>query len=317
VPNLHDLLRHDRADSASGDDLVDVRDRGAVAARVDAVRPEVVFHLAAQSLVRRSFTEPVETFATNVVGTANVLEAVREVSGVHVVVVVTSDKVYEPRDDGAPHDESSPLGGVDPYSASKAATEHVVAAYRRGLRLGRDGTALVSARAGNVIGGGDWSPDRIVTDVLRALDAGEPVRLRYPDAVRPWQHVLDPLGGYLRYAEALLADPESPPPALNFGPDEASTCTVAELVDALSARFDGAPGWVADERPADPETRTLRLSAGLARRTIGWSPRLDLDAAVDLTARWYRVVAEGGDPRTETLAEIARYEQPAAEAARA
>ncbi len=302
-PNLHDLLGED--DDAA---IVDVRDPRAVVARIDAVRPEVVFHLAAQSLVRRSFDEPVETFATNVVGTANVLEAARTVDGVRAVVVVTSDKVYEPCPDGTPHDETSPLGGVDPYSASKAAAEHVVAAYRIGLRLPERGVALASARAGNVIGGGDWAADRIVTDVVRALERGGPVRLRYPQAVRPWQHVLDPLAGYLRYAEVLLADPEHAPAALNFGPDAGEARTVAELVDALSDRFGGAPGWVADDRPASPETEQLRLSADLARRTIGWSPRLRLDAAIDLTATWYTTVMDGGDARAVTVEQIEAYE---------
>jgi CDP-glucose 4,6-dehydratase len=304
TPNLHDLL----GCRLTADETVDVLDGPAVAARIDAVQPEVVFHLAAQSLVRRSFAEPVHTFAVNVLGTANVLEAVRTCGGVRVVVVVTSDKVYEPRADGAPHDESSPLGGVDPYSASKASTEHVVAAYRRGMRLADEGVALVAARAGNVIGGGDWAPDRIVTDVVAALAAGEPVRLRYPEAVRPWQHVLDPLAGYLSYAQALLADPDGAPPALNFGPSDESGCTVARLVDELSARFGGKPGWRADPEPAPPETHVLRLSAELARTTIGWAPRLDLDAAIDLTATWHETFRRGDDVRAETVAEIESYE---------
>jgi CDP-glucose 4,6-dehydratase len=303
-PSLHELLGR----TTPPGDQVDVRDAAAVLARLEGSRPEVVFHLAAQSLVRRSFDDPVGTFATNVMGTANMLDAARAVGGVRVVVVVTSDKVYEPRADGAPHDESSPLGGIDPYSASKAATEHVVTAFRRGLRLGDAGVCVVTARAGNVIGGGDWAPDRIVADVVRARAAGEDVRLRYPQAVRPWQHVLDPLAGYLQYAEALLADPRGLPPALNFGPADDAICTVADLVERLAARFGGQPRWVPDPTPTGPETAVLRLSADLARRTIGWEPRLGLDAALDLTARWYAACERGDDLEHETIAQIASYE---------
>lgn len=304
TPNLHDLLGL----QMPADETVDVLDAPAVADRIDAFHPKVIFHLAAQRLVRRSFAEPVQTFATNVLGTANVLEAVRVSGGVRVVVVVTSDKVYEPCSDGAPHDESSPLGGADPYSASKAATEHVVVAYRRGMRLGDEGVALVAARAGNVIGGGDWAPDRIVTDVVDALASGERVRLRYPEAVRPWQHVLDPLAGYLRYAGVLLADQGAAPPALNFGPSDESGSTVAELVDGLSARLGGRPGWRADPQPSPPETHALRLSAELARTRIGWTPRLDLEESLDLTARWHDEFRRGDDVRSETVAEIESYE---------
>jgi CDP-glucose 4,6-dehydratase len=298
-PSLHTLLRgHDHGVPT------DVRDAGAVRARVEAARPQVVFHLAAQSLVRASFDDPAGTFATNVLGTAHVLDAAATTSGVEAVVVVTSDKVYEPSSDGAPHDEMSPLGGRDPYSSSKAACELLVRAYRSSV-LCDSGVAVATARAGNVIGGGDWATDRVVPDVLRARAAGEPVRLRYPDAVRPWQHVLDPLAGYLLLAERLLTDPADAPHALNFGPDE--ECTVHELVERLTARMGGAQ-WVAEAAPTHTETTVLRLSAQLAHQVLGWQPCLDLDAAIAWTAEWHLAYENGDDARGLCNAQIEAYE---------
>ena len=283
---------------------VEIRDFAAVEERVRATEPEVVFHLAARSLVRPAFADPVATYEVNVMGTAHILEAARSLSAPPVVVVVTSDKVYAPRPDGRPHAEDSPLGGVEPYSSSKAAAELVAAAYRRSYLDGK----VATARAGNVIGGGDWAVDRLVPDVLRALDRSEPVVLRHPEAVRPWQHVLDPLHGYLLLAELLLDSSAEAPAALNFGPED--SCSVAELVDRLSDGLGGRPGWRRDEEAQIvPETAELRLDASRARAQLGWSPLLRLDAAVDWTVDWHRRQSAGEDARPLTLAQIAAYEE--------
>jgi CDP-glucose 4,6-dehydratase len=302
-PSLHALIGLDEG----GADRVDIRNAAAIAARVHAVEPEVVFHLAAQSLVRAGFADPVGTYAVNVLGTAHLLDALRSCASVRVVVVATSDKVYEPRPGGDAHDEDSPLGGVDPYSASKAAAELVTASYRRGY-LAAAGVAVATVRAGNVFGGGDWAADRVVPDVVRALATGRPVALRHPGAVRPWQHVLDPLAGYLRLAERLLADGAGPT-ALNFGPSPADACNVGDLVDALTDGFGGRPGWrlSGDDRDV-PETATLRLDASRARRELEWSPRLPLAEALRWTTEWYLAHAASEDVRALTHRQLTAYE---------
>jgi CDP-glucose 4,6-dehydratase len=304
TPSLHALA----GVGGDGRDRVDLRDERAVGDRVREAAPEVVFHLAARSLVRPAFADPAGTYEVNVVGTANVLEAVRACPDARAVVVVTSDKVYAPEADGRPHTEASPLGGIDPYSSSKAACELVTAAYRSSY-LGPAGVGVATARAGNVIGGGDWATDRVVPDVVRALERSEPVALRHPEAVRPWQHVLDPLHGYLLLAERLFDRPDDAPIALNFGPDPAEECSVAVLVDRVTAGFDGKPGWREDPGQSPvPETAALRLDASRAQATLGWFPRLDLDEAVGWTVDWYRANARGDDVRSLTLAQIAAYE---------
>jgi CDP-glucose 4,6-dehydratase len=299
-PSLYALL-------GRTDEPVDLRDRAAVSERVRAAEPEVVFHLAARSLVRPAFVDPIGTYDVNVLGTANLLEAVRALPSVRAVVVVTSDKVYAD-DDGRPHTEDSPLGGSEPYSSSKAGEELVAAAFRRSF-FAPAGIGLATARAGNVIGGGDWAVDRVVPDVLRALERSEPVPLRYPEAIRPWQHVLDPLHGYLLLAERLLDSPMGAPAALNFGPDPGESCSVAELVDRLTDGFGGRPGWRRDEHSQEvPETAELRLDASRARAELGWSPALGLDDSVQWTVDWHREQARGTDVRDLTLAQIAAYE---------
>jgi CDP-glucose 4,6-dehydratase len=298
-PSLHELL-------GATNEPVDLRDRSAVSERVQAAEPEVVFHLAARSLVRPAFADPVGTYEVNVVGTANLLEALRGQPGVRAVVVVTSDKVYAADAGGRPHTEESPLGGSEPYSSSKAGAELVTGAYRRSY-FAPAGVGLATARAGNVIGGGDWAVDRLVPDVLRALDRSEPVELRHPEAIRPWQHVLDPLHGYLLLAERLLDAPLEAPAALNFGPDPGESCSVAELVDRLTDGFGGRPGWRRDEDAQEvPETAELRLDASRAREELGWAPLLGLDEAVQWTVDWHR---GGGDARELTLGQIAAYEE--------
>jgi len=261
----------------------DVRDAAAVAAAVARVRPSVVFHLAAQAIVRRSYDDPVGTFATNVLGTVHVLDAVRSAGGVRAIVVVTSDKCYRPVTEHA-HVEGDALGGHDPYSASKACAEIVTEAWGRSF-LGPD-VGLATVRAGNVIGGGDRAVDRLVPDVIRALEAGEPVRLRHPGARRPFQHVLEPLQGYLMLAERLLEDPRRWSGPWNLGPAEAFP--VRDVVEHALAVW-GSGSWIATGPDAGkPEDAVLVLDSSKARRELGWTPRLTLKDAVTLTVEWYR-----------------------------
>ena len=254
-----------------------------------ARRPEVVFHLAAQPLVRASYVEPVETFATNVLGTVHLLEAVRQVESVRAVVVVTSDKCYENQEWHWGYRETEPLGGHDPYSASKACAELATAAWRRSFlsASGRQ-VGVATARAGNVLGGGDWAADRIVPDAVRAILAGKPLVVRRPQAVRPWQHVLEPLCGYLTLAERLHAEPQRWSSAWNFGPADADTVPVKELLDRFFAQW-GEGSWHAESEAAGPhEAGLLRLDCSKARTLLGWRMALGLDQTVALTAEWYR-----------------------------
>jgi CDP-glucose 4,6-dehydratase len=287
--------------------IADIRDAERVGDAVARADPQIVIHMAAQALVRESYRDPLGTYATNVMGTAALLQACRSLRGLECVVVVTSDKVYENRGEGRAFDERDRLGGHDPYSNSKACAELVTASFRDSFFA--DGPPIATARAGNVIGGGDWSEDRLIPDCVRALETGESVNVRYPDAVRPWQHVLEPLSGYLALAEALVTAPKKTPRAVNFGPDPASFCTVREVVDAFSARFRGKPGWVRDPSPQPPEAQTLTLSSELAGHALGWHPRLDIRESLSWTADWYLAHSAGENMVAFTEAQIARYRE--------
>ena len=278
----------------------DVRDPHAVADAVAQADPEVVLHLAAQPLVRRSFAAPAETYAVNVLGTAHVLDAARAAPGVRAIVVVTSDKCYAPGPH--PHGEDDPLGGADPYSSSKAAAELVAASYRDSF-----GLPLATARAGNVIGGGDWGEDRLMPDVLAAAVEGRAVRLRSPAAVRPWQHVLNPLAGYLLLAEALHDDPARYGAGWNFGPDPGDELPVRALVERIGELW-GAPIGV-EVQPGEhpPEAATLRLVSTRAQQQLGWRPAWDLDDGLRAIVEWTRALRAGDDLRALTLAQIERY----------
>lgn len=288
----------------------DLRDAECLRGAFAAHRPEVVFHLAAQSLVRRGYREPVATFEVNVVGTANVLEAVRDRPEVRAVVVATSDKCYDNREWEWGYRESDRLGGRDPYSASKAAAELVTAAYRASFLPGDGGrdVAVATVRSGNVIGGGDWAPDRLVPDILAALDAGRPARIRSPAALRPWQHVLEPLTGYLLLAERLWRDGEEFAGAWNFGPEAAEARTVAWIADRLCAAWGSPAGWEPDPGRGPHEAALLRLDAARARSRLGWTPRLPLDDAIEWVVEWHRAHAGGGDVRSVTEEQIGRHE---------
>ena len=291
----------------------DVRDLRALSRVAADARPDVVFHLAAQPLVRRSYREPYYTFDVNVMGTAAVLEACRRTPSVKAVVVVTTDKCYENQDEGRPFRESDRLGGHDPYSASKAACETLCASWREALLAPEGRIALATARAGNVIGGGDWSEDRIVPDAVRALALGRPLSVRNSGSVRPWQHVLDPVSGYLMLGARLLSEPSCFASAWNFGPDDASCVTVGELVERLSSAW-GRPIPVepAASEGAPREAKLLKLDWSKAARELGWGPAWTLDESLRMTAEWHRAHAEdpASAPRT-TARQIAAYEEAA------
>ncbi len=278
----------------------DIRDRALLEGELRASRPDVVFHLAAQSVVRTGYDEPVETFSINALGTAVLLDAVRTIGRPCAVVVVSSDKCYANNEVGRPFRETDPLGGDDPYSASKGATELVTASFRRSYldpgRLADHGIAVATARAGNVIGGGDWTRDGVIADTVRSVLDGRPVVLRNPRAIRPWQHVLEPLSGYLRLADRLLGpDAAAACDAWNFGPSQSDDATVSDLVDRFLEGWGGGT-WQDGSDPGQPhEAGVLRLSTEHAERDLGWHPTWRLDEAVGRTAAWYsRVLADPG-----------------------
>lgn len=296
----------------ASDHRVDVRDAGMLHRATEEVGADIILHLAAQPLVRDGYRDPSGTFATNVAGTANLLAAAGSMTGTAApaaIVVVTTDKVYVPDPGGRPHHEDDPLGGHDPYSASKAMVEGVVTTFR-GLP-GIDGREhwsipTATARAGNVIGGGDWSHERLLPDCIRSFTAGEPVVLRFPSAVRPWQHVLDPLAGYLLLAEDLVSGRPDAPFTVNLGPD--GDATVGEVAALAAAAWGGGAAVRADERPGTPpETATLRLDNGLARARLEWRPRWGVEEAVARTVAWHLRLHGGDDMATVTDEQIRAY----------
>jgi CDP-glucose 4,6-dehydratase len=300
-PSLYELARvGENMESIEGD----VRDAEAVARAVCSVAPEVVIHMAAQSLVRPSFEEPRETFQTNVMGTVNVLDAVRRHrEGVRALISVTSDKCYENREWEWGYREQEPMGGHDPYSSSKGCAELVTAAYRRSYFSDPDGPRIASARAGNVIGGGDWAEDRLVPDAMRAALAGEAVRVRNPNSVRPWQHVLNPLSGYLLLAQALLESPEHAC-AWNFGPPDEDARSVGWVVERIGELWAHEFEWALDDGPHPHEARYLKLDSSRARGRLGWRPPVELEKALETTVKWYGELAKGADMRAVTLSQI-------------
>ena len=285
----------------------DVRDLAALKAALQRAGPQIVIHMAAQALVRESYADPVGTYATNVMGTMNVLEAARDVTSVRSAVIVTSDKCYENREWARGYREDDAMGGHDPYSSSKGCAELVTAAYRRSFFSGHGGTAVASARGGNVIGGGDWSKDRLVPDAINAFINGRKVRIRSPNAVRPWQHVLDPLCGYLTLAERLWEDGPTHVGAWNFGPAEDDVRPVSWVVEELAQRWGGGAAWETDAAPQPHEAGTLKLDCSKAQTRLGWRPALPLGAALEWVIEWYRCYAGGGDVRKVTEEQIHRY----------
>jgi CDP-glucose 4,6-dehydratase len=277
-------------------EMGDIRDRARLEAVVQSLRPQIVIHMAAQALVRRGVADPVGTFSTNVLGTVNLLDVLRRTEELTDVLVVTSDKVYRNRGESGLMDEGAALGGADPYSASKAACEHVAHSFAATYFTAK-GIRLATARGGNVIGGGDRSEDRIIPDCVRAIESGEPLRLRSPDAIRPWQHVLDCVNGYLMYVERLASarDPADLPRALNFGPPPGQQLSVRELASLFFAAFGHSPGVIHDNGSDSMEAQALRLDSGGARAQLGWRCLLSQRDAVTWSADWYKGVRERPD----------------------
>ena len=294
--------------------IADVCDLPALTAAMRAAAPEVIFHLAAQSLVRASYSEPVATYATNVMGTVHVLEAARTVPSVRAIVVVTTDKCYENHEWIWGYRESDRLGGRDPYSNSKACAELVTHAYRASFfdpaRYGEHRVAVASARAGNVIGGGDWARDRIIPDAMRAFLGGRPLAVRNPASTRPWQHVLEPLRGYLELGERLVADGPAYGEAWNFGPPEELVVPVGELVAQLVTAWGAGATWTSTAQPGSPaEAQLLRLDAIKARTRLAWRSLLSIETSLAWIAEWHKAVGGGADARALTEGQIARYAQ--------
>jgi CDP-glucose 4,6-dehydratase len=289
----------------------DIRDAATVSRAMAEARPQVVFHLAAQPLVRAAYADPLGTYATNVMGTAHVLEAARKCPSIEAIVVVTTDKCYESEEWPWPYRESDRLGGRDPYSSSKACAELVSTAYARSFFTAKDGSplpAIATARAGNVIGGGDWQEDRLLPDIVRSVTGATPLLLRDPSAVRPWQHVLEPLRGYLMLAERLCGEDASRfVGAWNFGPGERDARTVGEVAERFLRAWDAATSWQVDRSPRSHESHLLRLDSSKARMSLGWAPAFDLEQALERTAEWYKRHQSGEDMYRHSLAQIDAY----------
>jgi CDP-glucose 4,6-dehydratase len=297
----------------------DVRNYADLEAAITEFAPEVVFHLAAQPLVRRSYVDPLGTYATNVMGTAHVLECIRKTPSVLAAVVVTTDKCYQNRNWVWPYRESDPLGGFDPYASSKACAEILTAAFRDSFfpvsRLQQHHVAVATARAGNVIGGGDWSQDRLVPDLIQGFRARRPVLIRNPDSIRPWQHVLEPLHGYLLLAEQLLAGREQFACAFNFGPGEDDAWRVRQIANKLASLWGDQATWTNDSVAGVHEDHCLRLDSSKARSELHWQPKLDVETALEWTVAWFKAWLKGSDMRQESLMQISAYRALLGEAA--
>jgi CDP-glucose 4,6-dehydratase len=303
-PSLFELARVAETMQSREGDLNDFRHLDTI---VHEAQPEIVFHLAAQSLVRQSYEDPVGTFSVNVIGTVHLLEACRRSPTIRAIVVVTSDKCYEENPAGSPHREGDPLGGHDPYAASKACAEIASAAYRRSFFASDSSAALATARSGNVIGGGDWAADRLMTDLIGAFSTGRVARLRNPTATRPWQHVLDPLAGYLLLAERLYAKGQRYAEAWNFGPAAASTADVQTVAERVARLWGTGAAWEIEGMPQPREAPVLELDATNAQNHLGWKPQLDLEAALAWTVSWYQRWRDGTDARALAEGQIGRY----------
>jgi CDP-glucose 4,6-dehydratase len=303
TPNLFSLAE---IQTITDSHFCDIRDSSALAKLINKAQPEIVFHLAAQALVYASYRDPLTTFATNVQGTANVLDALRPLDSVRAVVAITTDKVYKNLEKPYPYRETDALGGHDPYSASKAAAEIVIASYRDSY-LNNKGIAVASARAGNVIGGGDWSADRLIPDAIRAWNAKQPLQIRRPQAIRPWQHVLEPVAGYIKLAEQLWQQPSVAGP-YNFGPLTHEAATVREVVELAQGSYGmGQVSW-GDGTEGPHEAGWLALEIAKARNMLSVQPRWSLVESVQRTVHWYRQQHEGADARALCEADILAYE---------
>jgi len=301
-PNLFSLAGIDELCDSR---FFDVREGAALDAMIKQIRPEIVFHLAAQPLVRTSYRDPVETFSTNVMGTAHVLDSLRGSEHARVAVMVTTDKVYRDGNRQRPYREDDALGGHDPYSASKAASEMVIASYRDAF-LAEQGVAVASARAGNVIGGGDWSSDRLIPDAVRAWEKGQTLKVRRPNAIRPWQHVLEPLAGYLILAEKLWRDPALAG-AYNFGPENHETATVRDVVELARSCYGCGNVRYGNGSDGPQEAGWLALDIAKSSQSLGVNPRWTLTESIEKTMSWYRACTQGEEARELCETQIAEF----------
>jgi CDP-glucose 4,6-dehydratase len=303
-PNLFEAARIETGMTSI---VADIRDLAAVERAVDKAAPDIVIHMAAQALVRLGYREPVETYATNVLGTVHVLDAVRRLSKAQACVVVTSDKCYENREWIWPYRENEPMGGHDPYSNSKGCAELVVGSYRASY-FAQAGIGLASARAGNVIGGGDWSEDRLVPDLIQGFIDRKPTLIRQPNAIRPWQHVLDALYGYLLLAERLWSDPVAFAEGWNFGPNDAGAVPVHMIADALVAAWGDGAAWSRDGQAGVHEAHLLKLDSSKARSLLAWRPRLGVEDAISWIVAWHRASVQGADMHDFTRRQIEQFQ---------
>ena len=310
TPSLFEVAGVGRAMTSVIGDLLDLPKLQQAMA---SARPEVVLHLAAQPLVHAGYDDPVETYRTNVMGTVHLLDAVRRVPGVRAVVNVTTDKVYENHEWAWGYRENDRLGGFDPYSNSKACSELATQSFRSAFfhpdRLAQHGVGVATARAGNVIGGGDWGQDRLVPDILRSIAAGEAVKIRRPDSIRPWQHVLEPLSGYLLLAERLAGDAARYGGGWNFGPRDDDARPVRWIVEQLTKLWGPEARWQLDTAQHPHEARFLKLDCSQAREALGWEPRLGLAKALEWIVEWHRALARKDDIQALCLAQIERFEK--------
>lgn len=287
--------------------IVDIRDFASVKAQFDEFKPEIVIHMAAQPLVRYSYQEPIQTYAVNIMGTVHVLEAARKVGSVRAVINVTTDKCYENQEWVWSYREDEPMGGHDPYSSSKGCSELVASAYRRSF-FKQAGIALGSARAGNVIGGGDWSVDRLIPDILRAFEANIPVVIRNPNAIRPWQHVLEPLSGYLVLAQALYESGEKYSCGWNFGPNDEDAKPVQWIIEQMTSKWGRDATWTQDNGKNPHEANYLKLDISKAKSQLGWKPIWNIDQAIEKIVDWHKAWLSGADMRSLCEQQIASYQ---------
>jgi CDP-glucose 4,6-dehydratase len=292
--------------------IADIRDYDRLKAAIAASRPEVILHLAAQSVVKRGYADPIETYGSNVMGTVHLFEAVRTLGTGCAIVNITSDKCYAHRSSGAPYREDDPMGGDDPYSNSKGCAELVTTSFRQSYfapdSLARHGVALASARAGNAIGGGDWTADQLIPDLIRAFIAERPCLIRSPGGIRPWQFLLEPLRGYLMLAERLGGQGAEFASGWNFGPVDSDAKPVSWIADRLQQSWGGSARWTRDAGAHPAEAAVLRLDASKAAASLGWRPAIGLDVTLDWIVQWYRGWAAGEDARSLTQGQISRYE---------
>lgn len=300
----------DEADVANGmqSEIGDIRDLKILSASITSFSPDILIHMAAQPLVRQSYREPLDTFETNVLGTVNVLEVARACDNLKAIVNVTTDKCYENHEWHWGYRENEAMGGHDPYSASKGCAELVTAAYRSSFFNSNDTAALASARAGNVIGGGDWAVDRLIPDILRAFEKREPVIIRNPEATRPWQHVLEPLSGYLILAQKLFDEGARFAEAWNFGPLDTDAQPVSSILDNLVAKWGEGARWLIDTDPQPHEAQLLKLDISKAAAKLDWHPRWSLSKALGSIVEWHRNWLDKKDMRAETMEQIRQYQ---------